>query len=542
MKKKTLIILIIISLLISYFVWLGLIGLRAEEPRRALISIEMLLTGEYVIPHMFGWVYYNKPPLFNWVMAFFFWLFGSWEEWVVRLPSTFSFLLIGVINWKIVSKAIDKETGILSSLFLVTAADILLYGSVNTGEIDLFYSLVVYLQLISIFIFHQRKSYLLMFVLSYFLAALGFLTKGLPSIAFQGLTILGYLLYTRDYKLLYGWKHFVGIALFLAVVGLYLWGLGEHATGFLIRQFKEASQRTGVETGISETILGFFTFPFQLIKLLLPWSLFLFFIIRRGGLEKLKQNPLIVFSSLFLVINLPLYWLTGDFKARYIYPFFPFFTIIISYFFLKGIKDFPMTKVWLENIFGGIMTLLPLLLVVSFFIPVINDSPRQEWVTAILFIVSVGLVYYYFKERKWRVYFLILFMILLKMTMNNLYLQSWSVDPKVNENYQIVEDIIEITGDEPIRMSGRPHAYPVEYTLGPLKLNTRELSTSPIMIFQIPYLLTLHMSDMYLFEEEMQPGSYYLIYENELEREDVEILYRFKDKTLKKEMLLVKII
>ena len=80
---------ILILCIAASFALLGrlyLPGLRAEEPRRAVVAQEMVFTGDFIVPHVGGWHYYNKPPLFNWVLAGLFKLFGSFSEVLVRLP------------------------------------------------------------------------------------------------------------------------------------------------------------------------------------------------------------------------------------------------------------------------------------------------------------------------------------------------------------------------------------------------------------------------------------------------------------------------
>ena len=49
------------------------IGLRdpwpADEPRFALIARDMVLTGDWLLPHVGGDIYSDKPPLFFWLIA-----------------------------------------------------------------------------------------------------------------------------------------------------------------------------------------------------------------------------------------------------------------------------------------------------------------------------------------------------------------------------------------------------------------------------------------------------------------------------------------
>ena len=63
---------LIVSLVLVAINLLGfnhLLELMAEEPRRSIIAIEMLKSGDFAIPHIYGEIYYNKPPLYNWLIA-----------------------------------------------------------------------------------------------------------------------------------------------------------------------------------------------------------------------------------------------------------------------------------------------------------------------------------------------------------------------------------------------------------------------------------------------------------------------------------------
>ncbi|HET7569315.1 MAG TPA: glycosyltransferase family 39 protein [Gammaproteobacteria bacterium] len=57
------------------------LGLRdpwpVDEPRFALIARDMVLTGDWLFPHIAGVLYPDKPPLFMWTIATFYWLTGS---------------------------------------------------------------------------------------------------------------------------------------------------------------------------------------------------------------------------------------------------------------------------------------------------------------------------------------------------------------------------------------------------------------------------------------------------------------------------------
>ena len=96
-QRRIIILLLLILLVLGFCYNLGEISLRAEEPRRAAISMEMIFSGDYIHPTLNSWDYFNKPPLFNWVQIVFMKAFDSNAEWVARIPSLLSHLLIGIL-------------------------------------------------------------------------------------------------------------------------------------------------------------------------------------------------------------------------------------------------------------------------------------------------------------------------------------------------------------------------------------------------------------------------------------------------------------
>ena len=70
---------------------------RGAEARRALVTFEMMQNGDMMKPYLHGHPYFNKPPLYNWVLAFFFTAFGSMSEWVLRLPGVLSLVLTSLV-------------------------------------------------------------------------------------------------------------------------------------------------------------------------------------------------------------------------------------------------------------------------------------------------------------------------------------------------------------------------------------------------------------------------------------------------------------
>lgn len=89
-------VVIVATLGICYISHLGAIGLVGpDEPRYAWIARDMLETGDWVTPRLYGKPWFEKPPLFYWGAALSFHLLGATEA-AARLPSAVSALLATV--------------------------------------------------------------------------------------------------------------------------------------------------------------------------------------------------------------------------------------------------------------------------------------------------------------------------------------------------------------------------------------------------------------------------------------------------------------
>ena len=80
-----LVILLALSLLF-FLPKLGMPFLDPDEGLYATIAQEMLGDGDWVIPHVNGLPYLEKPPLYFWLTALAFRVAGP-SEWATRLPS-----------------------------------------------------------------------------------------------------------------------------------------------------------------------------------------------------------------------------------------------------------------------------------------------------------------------------------------------------------------------------------------------------------------------------------------------------------------------
>ena len=91
-----------------------------DEGMYAEIAHEMLATGRWIIPHVNGVVYLEKPPLVYWDTALSFRLLGE-SEWAGRLPVVLCGTLGVLAIFSLVRLWCDRRTALAAGLTLATS-------------------------------------------------------------------------------------------------------------------------------------------------------------------------------------------------------------------------------------------------------------------------------------------------------------------------------------------------------------------------------------------------------------------------------------
>ncbi|MDF1576159.1 MAG: glycosyltransferase family 39 protein [Bacteroidales bacterium] len=286
-------------------------------------------------PTTHGEYYFNKPPLYNWILLGFFNLFNQHSELVLRLSAVISLLLFGVIIYFTTRKELGTRVAVLSSLLFISCGRILFYDSMR-GLIDLSFSLVVFLNFYLIYYFLARRKYLPLYMVSYFLASVAFLMKRLPAVIFQGLTLCTALACFKSFKKLFHPAHLAGLMIFVILVGGYYFLLWENSQEpeFFRRLVSESTKRTIVNHGIWSTIKHLFFFPFDQVYHLLPWSLLFIFLFRKSFYGHLRENKYAGYLALVFLVNIPVYWASVGTHPRYLFMLYPILLILLVHYYL----------------------------------------------------------------------------------------------------------------------------------------------------------------------------------------------------------------
>lgn len=359
---------ILLLILPALLVNLGLQPFIDDEGNRALVALEMLWRDNFVAPTLHGHYYYNKPPLWNWILALSFTLFGDANEWTARFPAVLSLLGFAGTIYYYYRRHFGHARAWLVALMFVTCGRMLFWESL-LGLIDVAFSWAMFTLIMVVYHQGKARQWGAMFLLSYLLMVAGYMFKGLPAIVFQGLTLLAFLIAEREWKRLFSWAHIGSGLLALALLaGYYLVynqynGLGNVFTAL----FVESGKRTAVAYSLWDTVRHVVSLPFELSYHFLPWTLLLLLLPVRDYRRAAWSQPIVRYSILMLIVNISIYWLSPNFYPRYILMLVPLGFAALA----ALVPDTATTRWarWLEVAMGVFIGLLWVATLVTAFIP-----------------------------------------------------------------------------------------------------------------------------------------------------------------------------
>ena len=201
-----------------------------DEGRYAEIPREMLAGGDWVIPHLNGLAYVEKPPLQYWATAMAYRLLGV-SEFAARFYTALTALgTVGVV-WCVGRRlwstaAAWRAAGILCSMLLF-----LVMGQLVTLDMSLtFYMAASLASFMGAQASARPRAWMLV---AWIAAALGVLTKGLVAGVIPAAVLVLYSFYSRDWR---PWRRLHaqwGIPLFLAITVPWHWLAAARLPDFL---------------------------------------------------------------------------------------------------------------------------------------------------------------------------------------------------------------------------------------------------------------------------------------------------------------------
>ena len=185
------------------------------EANYALTAKEMLLSGDWLSPRIYGQYWYDKPAMIYWLIIFSYKLFGV-NEFAARFPSAlFSALSVSFIYWFVQRIYADQRTAMLSALVLGTSLQFWILAKMIITDACLFFFVSVALATFYLGLLGQGKKW---FIVAYASSGLAVLTKGPVGIVLPALVIFTYILVSRRWALFKQLSLISGMTVFGAIV------------------------------------------------------------------------------------------------------------------------------------------------------------------------------------------------------------------------------------------------------------------------------------------------------------------------------------
>lgn len=283
---------------------------------------------------------FDKPPLFIWLVALSFKIFGA-TDFAAKVPGVLLGLGTVILIYYLAKELFSNEPEdssirswlpVLSMLSLATTQYFLKYSSHAMTDVPFtfFFTLAVYFYVRSL----KENFFLLLSGAAIGLAALTRSPMGLFPLAI----IVLHLFFTRRPRLLFS-VYFAGCLLtaFLILSTWYVYEyrlFGETFTGRHFGNILGHSASTLDKKVGLDRFLWYFEYLFLIVKLYIPWFPLMFyglFLAARkvsGKLSKLKTLPVETLLIVWLTIVLLPFSLVESKVLRYILPVFPAFAIL----------------------------------------------------------------------------------------------------------------------------------------------------------------------------------------------------------------------
>lgn len=333
------------------------------ESNYALTAKEMVLSGDWVSPQIYGRYWFDKPIMFYWLTALGFEIFGFTEFAARFFPAIVGLLSLGMMAWG-GKKLYGEKAGFFSAVILLTTIEFFLISkSILTDQVlFLFFNaalLCFYLAYAG-----ENKNY---YYGTYAFSALATLTKGPIGFLLPGLIIVLFLLWERNWRELKHAKLFSGTLLFLLLAGPWYGAMIKIHGDAFIGNFLGTHNflRATVSEHPRDNVIYYYTMVN--IAAFFPWIGFvpgmLCHFLRENGkwrmpCSKEKFLLLWVFVIFFFYQNMATKYIT------YTYPLLcPLAFLTAGYFTAKG-KDLAVKGALLFNCcFFGILTVVGAVLI-----------------------------------------------------------------------------------------------------------------------------------------------------------------------------------
>lgn len=375
-----------------------------DSAHHANIGLRMYLTGDFVTLFDHRGDYIDKPHFLFWISALSYHIFGV-TTFAFKFPS-FLFTILGTYSiYRLTKELYDHETGKLSALIAASSFCYILAN--NDVRMDAILAACIAFVSWQLVAWAQRRKFIFLIGVSLGLA-LGFITKGHVGLVTPVAGIFFYILYKKDWKLLYDWHWLIVIfffSLFISpVVYCYYLQFNLHpekisqgikgVNGVKYILWSHSFDRiSGHERFGSVGKEDHFFFLHTFLWTFAPWSVIAFMAVlfRIKNIFKRKEEWLS--TGVFLLLALLISF--SNFKLPHYLPVLaPFTSVIVAHFIVARWND----EKWRKAIYVLQITISVCLLILA---AMVNAwaFPVKDFSIVLAVILLLTFVFYYFLSK-----------------------------------------------------------------------------------------------------------------------------------------------
>jgi 4-amino-4-deoxy-L-arabinose transferase-like glycosyltransferase len=296
------------------------------------VAVEMIDTGNWIVPQQQRTLYFSRPPLQNWCIGVLGLIRGQVDRIAIRLPSVLAVAGVVLLIYAYGRLFLSRTAAFVAGVAFASMGQVLELG--RLGETDMLFTLFV---TGSLLLWHYGRTRgwpaARAWSMAYLMVALGTLSKGPQAPVYFAATVGVYLLVTRRWRDAFSWGHLAGIGVFLIVWGAWQvpYYLAVGFDGTLAIYGRNVAKRFDDTTWVTY-VTHFFRYPVEILfACLLPWSVLLLGFVRPGIRRSIgPARDHVLFLLIALIVTFPSVWFVPTARSRYFMPLYPCFALLIG--------------------------------------------------------------------------------------------------------------------------------------------------------------------------------------------------------------------
>ncbi|MDZ7280265.1 lipid IV(A) 4-amino-4-deoxy-L-arabinosyltransferase [Pantoea eucrina] len=388
-----------ITLLVALFALYYLIPIefrslwQPDETRYAEISREMLMRGDWIVPHFFDLRYFEKPIAGYWVNNIGQWLFGH-TNFGVRAGSIFCTTLTAMlVYWLAQQMFASRKVALTASVIFLTS--LLVYGIGTYAVLDPILQLWLIAAMCSYWYAAQAvttRQRFIGYLLLGLACAMGFMTKGFLALAVPVLAIVPWALWQRRIGELLRWGPFTVL---VAAAASAPWALAIHRQeGDFWHYFFWVEHIQRFAEADAQHKAPFWYYIPVLLAGAMPWLALL-----PGSLKSAWQQRSDHAGGAYLlswvVLPFVFFSIAKGKLPTYILPCFAPLALLMAHYAQKASARAFRVNGWINLLFGIVTTLITLLVIAPWGIakhPVYGSDDTTALVCATLAFAGWGIM------------------------------------------------------------------------------------------------------------------------------------------------------